>query len=433
MRKKTIISLLLVVVIIGSVFGAGKSEVKTAEKTKITWASWALAEEALRPTYMAMAEAFMAQNPDIEIDTVAYPYAQYKDQLIISAAAGNAPDLAHIKEEWVAPLMELDALYPLDDHLNPDVLNDYFPEIVKGVTIDGKIVCAPWFNNAYAMFYNKTLMQQAGVRDLPKNWGELIVAANKISALGSDSKGNKIYGYAQPNSKTEPGVGYNFFPVMWAYGGDFIDSAGNIVIDSPNNVEAFKFVKQMYDNQISPNGSTFKDLRNLFAQGVIGFYYDIEMAQAPINQASPRGDAFAEEYGAMVIPAGDGPYGAGYLIQHHTAIFKNCKNIEAATRFAEFLADKEVLQILYDAGMGKTPTRASVLELDIFANPDNPIAATFVEALPTARPLPTDNKNFMMADDAIADALSKLTVSRDSVEKIVADLDKKVTELYEQN
>lgn len=433
MRKRVIISLLLLVVLLGTLVGGGKSEVKQEEKTKITWASWALAEEALRPTYMAMAEAFMRENPDIEIETVAYPYAQYKDQLIISAAAGNAPDLAHIKEEWVAPLMELDALLTLDKHLSPQVLDDFFPEIIKGVTIDGNIVCAPWFNNAYAMFYNKTLMKQAGVTELPRTWGELLVAANKISALGSDSKGNKIYGYAQPNSKTEPGVGYNFFPVMWAYGGEFIDSNGKIAIDSPNNVEAFKFVKELYENQISPNGATFKDLRNLFAQGVIGFYYDIEMAQAPINQASPKGDAFAEEYGAMVIPSSDGPLGSGYLIQHHTAIFKSVKNVDAAVKFAEFLSDKEVLQILYDAGMGKTPTRISVLDLDIFSNPDNPVASVFVDALPTARPLPTDNKNFMMADDAIADALSKLTVSRDSVEKIVKDLDKRVNELYQQD
>jgi multiple sugar transport system substrate-binding protein len=71
------------------------------KEKQLTWATWAIAEEALKPTYMAMITTFMKDHPDVKIKPVTYPYAQYLDQLIISAASGNAPDIAHIKSEWL--------------------------------------------------------------------------------------------------------------------------------------------------------------------------------------------------------------------------------------------------------------------------------------------------------------------------------------------
>jgi ABC-type glycerol-3-phosphate transport system substrate-binding protein len=432
MKKILYFAIVLVLVCSPSLFAAGAQEEPAGpEMTTITWASWALAEESLKPIYMSMVEEFMQQNPDINVETVAYPWAQYKDQIIISASAGNAPDVAHIKEEWVAPLKEMKALLPLGDLMGDKA--DFFPELVKGVTYDNEILCVPWFTNPYAMYYNKTLMKKAGVTDLPTNWSELMAAAKKISALGKDDNGNKIYGYLQPNSKVSSGQGYNFFPVMWAYGGNFADSNGNITLNTPENVAAFKFAKQLYEDEISTNGTSFKEARNLFAQGVIGFYYDIEMAAAPINAASPKGEAFAKEYSTMVIPEMNGPNGFGYLTQHHNVVFNTCENKQAAVKFAEFLAGKEVLKILFDAGMGKMPARASVLEMDIFQNPAKPLSIAFINAMPTAKPLPTGNKNFILADEAITDALTLLTLSDDSVEQIVAELNERVKDLYGQN
>jgi multiple sugar transport system substrate-binding protein len=434
MKKAVVCSIVVFLVAAASAFAAGGGETAAAAKgpVTITWSSWALAEDALRPTYMSMVEAFMKENPDIKVNTTTWPWAQYKDQLIIAASAKNAPDVSHIKEEWTAALSELNSLLPLNNVMSEANRKDFFPEILKGVTFNGQILCVPWFNNPYALFYNKTLLAKAGVKDLPKNLDELMVAARKISALGKDEKGNRIYGYAQPNAKTDPGEGYNFFPVMWAFGGEFVNDKGQVVINTPQNIEAFKLARDIYVNQISPNGSNFKDLRNLFAQGVIGFFYDIEMASAPINKASPKGNDFANEYSAMVIPEKNGPNGHGYVTQHHNVVFSTSKQAAAAEKFAEFLSGEKVLQILYDAGMGKMPARASLLKMGIFSNPAKPLSKAFVGALPTARPLPTENKAFMLADEALADALTQCAANKDSIETIVKNLDARVKQLYGQ-
>jgi len=437
--KKVICLLLAVFLLISPmVFATGSEEMKTTEKgadetVTITWASWALAEESLKPTYMAMVNEFMRQNPNVKVETVAYPYSQYKDQIIISAAGGNAPDVVHVKEEWIPPLMDLDCLLPLNEYIDPEIRDDYFPSILDGATYDGNIMCAPWFNSPYALFYNKTLMAKAGITELPTTLSELFEDARKISALGADENGNKIYGYLQCNSKKETGVGYNFFPVMWGFGGEFVDENGNVVINSPENIEAFKAIKGIYCDKISPNGTDFKDARNLFAQGLIGFYYDIEMAKGAIALASAKGNEFEKEYSTMVIPSETGPDGYGYLVQHHNVVMKSAKNQEAAVKLATFLAGPEVLKILFDAGMGKMPARESVLSLDFFSHPESPLSQAFINALATARPLPTGNDKFILADEKIADTLTMLASPNTDVEKAVANLDEQVKELYGQN
>lgn len=399
----------------------------------ITWGTWCMSEESLAPTYQKMLDVFMERNPDIKIECVTYPYANYKDQMVIAAVANNAPDVMHIKADWMRDLIELGALMELNDVMDAELQADYFPSFLQGVSYDGKIMAAPWFNNPMAMFYNKTLLEKAGVTELPQNWGELMEAARKISALGTDENGNKIYGYAIPITKAEPAFGYNFFSHMWAHHGEYIDANGNIVINSPENVAAFDELRTLVADEITPNGATCRDIRNLFAQGVIGFFYDLQMAVGVFEAASPKGADFAKEYGAMVIPEIDGPNGFAYTTEHLLAVSKNAKETEAIDRFLSFMSSGDVLQILYDGGMGKMPDRVSVADRDIFANPKSEITKAFVAALGTVRSLPTSNSAFALADEAFADAMTLLSISSDSTEKIVADLDARVKELYEQN
>lgn len=454
---KSILLLLLVVVFVSGIFSGCKSstekkdasdakiettaetnETKTTEKTtdtqnrKFSWATWALSEEAIKSIYLSMATTFMDANPGVTIETVSFPYVQYKDQLVIAAAANNAPNIAHVKTEWIPALLKIGAVKDLNDVLTPELKNDYFESILSGVTVDGKIVAAPWFTNPFALYYNKTLLEKAGITELPKNWEEFMASARKIAALGKDEKGNKIYGYALPNSKSAPGLGYNFLPHMWVHGGDFSDANGNITIYSPENVKAFEEAKSLYEDEISPNGMTFIDARNLFAQGCLGFYYDIEQATGPIELASPKGAEFAKEYSAMVIPAMDGPNGAGYITEHDLVVFNTCKELDAVAKFIDHMSGKVVLQILYDSGMGKMPARKSLTEMEIFKNPEKEITKAFVNALPTSRPIPGMHDAFMQADELIVDSLSLLTISKDPVDKIVKDLDMKVKEIYGQ-
>lgn len=398
-------------------------------QTTISWTSWALAEESLLPVYGGSADAFMADHPDIVIDySQSNPYASYLDQLLIAAQAGNSPYVAHIKAEWLPQFLELDVLKDLTPFISGEVLADYSASAIEGVTVDGKMVAMPWFGNTYAIYYNKELLAQAGIETLPTTWQELIDAAYKIAALGDD-----IYGLAVPNSNgVEAGEGYNVFPALWAHGGDFQNAEGKINLTDEAAIATFTEIQKLISDKVSPTvGNSFKDLRNLFGQGKIGFYWDLEATIGTAASAAEDQDKFYENFGCMVIPAGDGPNGFGYTINHYLVVLSNTPDeiMPQVTSFLEYMSDNKVIQIFKDGNQGKMSSRASVMEA-VFADVSE-TSAVYVEAMKTARPLPVAGLYFMDADKEIVNALTRLAQGEDVV-TVMTDCQQIIQDMYDE-
>jgi ABC-type glycerol-3-phosphate transport system substrate-binding protein len=403
------------------------------KEKQLTFSSWIFAEERLQPTFMALLTTFRENHPQVKIKPVSYPHAQYLSQLIISAASGNAPNVMHIKAEWLPNFLKMGAQKDLTTVISKKMQLDYYPKLLKNATVKGKIVAAPWFRSPCALYYNKTLLRKAGITKLPVNWDELMAAARKISALGTDRNGNRIYGYALPNAKVET-LGYNCFPHLWAHGGEVINKKGKIVVNSPANIAAFTEIRRLYKERISPNGCNLSDFRKGFGRGVIGFYYDLEASASYFISASSLRKNFKNEYGVMVIPSKKGPKGYGYITENYLIVSKSVPkdNLKLVAEFLEHLTGSTCLKIINDGGMEKMPDRVSVSKMNTFSNPGNENARAFVESLATARSLPTDNENFMVMDDYFSDVLAKLAVTDEPVKKIVAELETKLKKLYKQ-
>jgi len=420
--KKTLAFLLCIMMLV-PVFSMASAE------TTVSWTSWALAEESLIPVYAGSADAFMAEYPDVVIDySQTNPYASYLDQLLTAASAGNAPYVAHIKAEWIPMFMELGVLRDLAPYISEDVIADYNPSAIEGVTIDGQMVAMPWFGNTYAVYYNKSLLAEAGIEALPGTWQELVEAAYKVAALGDD-----VYGLAIPNSNgVEPGEGYNVFPILWAMGGDFQDAEGLISLTDEPAIAAFSAIQQLIADKVSPTvGNSFKDLRNLFGQGKIGFYWDLEATITAAMAAAPDEGKFWEDFGCFVIPAADGPNGFGYIINHYLVVFKNAPEevMPQVASFLEFMSGSTVINIFKEGKQGKMSSRASVMA-EVFAEVSE-ITAVYVEAMKTARPLPANGLYFMDADKELVNALTRLAQGED-VAAVMADCQDIIQGMYDE-
>ena len=183
---------------------------------------------------------------------------------------------------------------------------------------------------------------------------------------------------------------------------------------------------EIYVDGVSPLGTTFKDLRNLFGQGVIGFAWDLAGTGASaMAQAAPDRDAFFRNLGTMVVPREGGPDGHGYLTEQSMIVFKSCGNekMPAMGRFLAHQSSSDVLEILYNANQGKTSSRKSVME-GVLANVDNPIFLTGVEATKSGRYLPYSLNLFDM-DKLLSDALTRLAQKED-VNAVMRDTQTKI-------
>lgn len=394
---------------------AGTSDSQATEKTDapatkpvtLKWASWALAEEKLYPTYAAMANTFMEANKDITIEMDgSQAYSTYLDQLIVSAIGGTAPNVAHIKAEWLPQLLETGAVKAVVG-ISDNVMKDYSAGAISGVTIDGEMVAMPWFANTEALFYNKALLERAGVKaeDI-KSWDDLLAAAEKVSALGDD-----IYGLAFPDSEVETGEGYNILPALWANGGEFMKD-GKVTLDTDAGIKTYTQLQEVFKKGLSPKGATLKDLRNMFGQGKIGFYYDLQAVISTCASAAANEEEFYKNFGCMVIPGADAN-GSGYLVTHLLVVFDTTtdEQMPAMAKFLEHMSSDVVINILYEAGQGKMSSRASVNE-KVFANADE-TTQVYVKAMETAKDLPGTQISLSEADTIMVKGLSRIANGED--------------------
>lgn len=181
---KKMLALLLVVMMIlpmaacGSKNAAGNTETKapagnapaaSGEKVTINFDSWSNVDSGWTDCYTAIYEEFHKQYGDtITINPVGNSYADTLSTLLLQASAGNTPDVAMVKAEWLPQLMELDCLADIKPYISEEALADYGEASLSSyTTADGSLVALPYFGQPYAMFYNKTLLEKAGVSVLP--------------------------------------------------------------------------------------------------------------------------------------------------------------------------------------------------------------------------------------------------------------------------
>ena len=258
-------------------------------------------------------------------------------------------------------------------------------------------------------------MAQAGIEAMPATWEELIEDAKKISALGDD-----IYGLAIPNSNgVEAGEGYNILPVLWAYGAEWNK------FTSEESIKAFSLIKELIDEGVSTTvGNSFKDLRRLFGEGKIGFYWDLEATISTAASAASNEEEFYKNFAAIEIPGTK-----AYAINHFLVVLDNTPDevMPAVGRFLEYMTDAKVIDIYYKGGQGKVSGRASVnpkVFVDVSAT-----TQAYVDAMTHANPLPIDI-HFMQLESKVVDALTMLAQGS-SAEDAAAALQEAFDEAYE--
>lgn len=422
--KKFLCALLIVAMLIPSF--------AMAEVPTVTINNWSWVDSGWKDCLTEVYDTFAAQYSDkvvVDLDTYSTAYADVMTNLLVQAPAGTTPDIAMVKAAWVPQLLDLGVLADIATALPAETIADYTAGL-GSYTVDGEVVAIPYFGQGYAMFYNKDLFEKAGITELPKTFDEVLAVAEKISALGSDENGNKIYGLGLVNSQKELAEGYNIFPWLWARGGDFTDANGDIVLDSEANLKAFTEIGELYAKEISPKGMSFKEMRNLFATGCLGMFWDLSSQTASFKQGSALGDEFINHIGAFPIPGATEGTFVGYNDDVVLVMFDSCKNVEAAGVVIDYMTGATTIGLMDKHGKGKMSSRASVME-EVFQNVTDEITLAYVEAAKTNRGLPCMHLRFSEADEAITRAVTRLSQGEDAA-TVLTEVHEEIVEMYEE-
>lgn len=379
-------------------------------KVELNFTNWISSEQATIPAYNAMVAEFEKKNPNIKIKTTTLPFNQIKDQLLVAAAGGRAPDVAQVKQEWVPSLQATKVLAPADKALGEATMKDFYPSLLRKDQGTGETVSVPWAPSVVQLYYNKKLLQKAGAgTQPPATWTQMLQMSRKVAALGKNEQGNQVYGVGISDKKLE-GAGYFLLPWLWNQGGELLTDGGAVAFNSPQNVAALTEIGRLFREKIAPAGVEIKDLRNLFAQGQLGFYLDIEAAVGIHDKASPQGAKFRADYGVAALPGQTAGRGRTFYTQHDLVLFKNSKHPKEAAAFVDFLSGPEGLRV-YNANKGfKLPGRESAAKIEFYSTPESEVLKPFIAALPSAEPLPATNAKFTTAMESLASAVTRVQI-----------------------
>lgn len=132
--------------------------------------------------------AFEAANKDIKVNYRSVPFVEYEQTLLNALAAGQGPDVLMVHHTWLPK--HGDKLRSLPDQfpgmegplMTVRQFQDTFVDVAATDLIsDGKIYGMPLYVDTLGLFYNKDMLNSAGIALPPATWTEFQDAVRKLT------------------------------------------------------------------------------------------------------------------------------------------------------------------------------------------------------------------------------------------------------------
>lgn len=345
---------------------------------------------------------YNAGKPAMEVQPIMLVWDDYYTKLQTAVAAGKGPDIGISHVSKLPELVDQGAVIPIDDYLKEigvDLNSIYSQNSIDSVTFDGSVYAIPLDTHAEILFYNKDILDEAGVQ-LNAD-GQLDIASpddfrailDKIKAVIPEGESP----LALTNSGDDP------YRVWWAIyyqmGGTALvsEDGTEVTMNKDIAVKAADFVKSLYDDGYIAEG--IDDHQAFFQSGKAGLVFAGTWATGAFEKTDGL------NFGAQSFPQffdNDSCWA-----DSHTLIIPASQN---RTEEETMAAVKFIVAASGEGGAtwaqsGQIPANVQVLESDEYLS--LPYRSDYKSALEKAV-LPTKNANFYAMKAGMIDSLNAL-------------------------
>ncbi|KUH40193.1 MULTISPECIES: ABC transporter substrate-binding protein [Streptomyces] len=303
----------------------------------------------------------------IEVKLEVVPWSDLLNRILTATTSGQGPDVLNIGNTWSASLQSSGALLPWDaENFEAIGGKDRFVDSALGSTgVQGRDPAAvPLYSMAYALYYNKKMFADAGIRKPPATWAELVETGKRLS-------GNGGWGLGAEGSNLSNNI-HQVFVLGKQHGADFFTSDGKADFTSDGAVAAVKqYVDLMAkDKIIAPGNAEYAQNQSLsdFAKDRTAM---VLWQTASATFAAQGMDE--DEWGVAPAPVRSGRPGPGTATNSmvagiNMAVFKNTRNIDGAKKFVKFMTSDEE-QVILNRAYGSIPPVRTAQRDPAFATP----------------------------------------------------------------
>lgn len=343
------VGVLLVLVITGIILKMIKSKQSTSNIVTLNYVG--LWED---PTVInTIINDFETKNPGIKVNYKRDQRTDYRTRLTAKLAKTSGTsddvDIFRFHNTWVPMMKDYLEPVPTDVSTVIGLDNDFLDVYKNDLKVNGKWLSVPVMYDGLALFYNKTLLDQAKI-DVPKGWWELEKAAEKLTV--KDESGNiKVAGLGMGIANGNMDHWSDVLGLMLKQNGiDFSKSS-----DTDKNLEdALKYFTSFSKSTTKVWDETLPNTTALFAAGKLAFYFapswrvfdlynlnkDLSYGITTVPQLPKSGDITATDSELTDI------HWASYWTE---GVNSQSKHKTEAWKFLQYLSSAEVLEKMYTA------------------------------------------------------------------------------------
>lgn len=314
-----------------------------------------------------------------------------RQELFLALRSKQAdPDVFLMDVIWIPQFVQSGWLQPLDDYLaKSDVTPDDFLTRVVSLAdkYDGHLMALPVYVDGGLLYYRTDLLEKYGYDGPPDTWQHLQDCAVRIEQEERQTIPD-FYGFVWQGAQYE-GLVCNFLEFAGSNNGGILDSAGNVIVDSPENVAALTFMHDLIHSSEASPANTYtemkeEEVRTFFQEGKALFERNWPYAWA-LHQGA--GSPVAGKVGIAPLPHFESGHSVSTLGGWHVGISQYSDVKPEAWKLVEYIVSHNTQKKLA-LNLGWNPGR-----VDVYNDPEvlekMPQLAKLREIFAHALPRPT--------------------------------------------
>jgi multiple sugar transport system substrate-binding protein len=293
---------------------------------------------------------FEATHPKIRVkfEVIA---DQYMDVIKTRLIGDAAPDVFYLEALEAPFLMRQNVLEPLDQYITEAFdLNDFEPKLLQAFQTNNRLYGLPKDYSTLALFYNKTALTQAGIKQPPQTWEELQTISQRLTLDKNKDGKPEQFGFG-----LSPELARSLY-LLQAYGGNVVDPQGRATFASPQALQGLNLIVQQYrrDRTATPPSDVGSASgTELFGRGKAAMVIEGNWAIPYLQETFPKLDFGTVEIPKINQKPGTMAYTVAYVMN------KTSQHKRAAWELIAYLTGKEGMKAWTGSGFA-LPTRRSV-------------------------------------------------------------------------
>jgi multiple sugar transport system substrate-binding protein len=275
-----------------------------------------------------------ATGVDVRVDSESWE--DLRPKTAVAANVGSGPDivLAWSDDPHQFQAQTLD-LTDIATYLG-EKYGGWYPLAEKyGTNQEGRWIAMPLGASGGRFCYRKSWVNEAGYDTIPEDLDGFLQLARKLQESG------RPIGLALGNAVGDANAWCNW--VVWTHGGAMVDEEDNVIINSPETIEALEYAKALYETFI-PGTLSWLDPSNnkaYLAGEVSGTQNGISIYYAAKNSDDPAVREIAEDTFHARMPIGPVGMPTERCLMVNSMVFGYTPYPNAAKEYLRFMMEQE--------------------------------------------------------------------------------------------